>query len=128
MTTTEEVTTVGTRFALQRAIRAIRRNGVIARTNVYGCCRSCLASEHPDDIQTIWHYGSQGSRLMWDDNGSPVDTKGAPYGVIYFNHTLSDANKDVVLAEFGAQGLVVDWDGSDARCVGIVGVREGGAL
>lgn len=125
----ETATKQTTQQKFKAAMREIRKNGVAAKYNVSGCCRSCISyeagEEHGEDHQIVWHYGGQGNRISWNSYGQAI-SKGSgwrgdsAYGVAYLNHSLTEDNAKMVVAVFERHGLTVDWDGSEWQCIGIV--------
>lgn len=132
--------TIQERF--EAAIEAAQHGGVHIRVNVMECCRSCIGheklgintAEELDTTPIAYHYGGQGSELVWHD-GQPrymnelddVDDDEddaycrssrrqdytRPVEVIHFNHGGPDLTAAEILAEcFRMQGFSVTWDGT----------------
>lgn len=110
---------VSVQDALVKSFRQIRKNGVRARINVGGCCRSCIVSEFDDDIQIVWNYGGQGGRIFWDYRGTPMYGDGSKMNVIYLNHDLTPDNAEMVINTLRSNGLDVEWDGAMESCIQI---------
>lgn len=128
-------TEVSIKERFENAKKEIRKQlGVKVRVNVYECCRSCVTNEKlgikTDNDAVIWHYGGQGHAFGWDTDGTPVSrevlyrgyTRWNESGItnILFNHNgLTDAQKRDIVYVFEKWGIVVDWDMSDSKCIGI---------
>jgi len=111
------MTTFEERFKL--ATKQLKASGIKVYRNVQGCCRSCIGSDKFDNPTEpiIWHYGGQGSRITLD--GDVVYDKENGYvSHIYFNHdNLSDSHKEMLVNIFTLNGIVLDWDKSNAQCI-----------
>jgi hypothetical protein len=111
------------RFKL--ATKQLKASGVAVYRNVQGCCRGCIGSDKFDNptVPIIWHYGGQGNRFKME--GDVVYTADGGYeSGIYFNHSnLTDSLKEIVVNIFTINGIVIDWDKSDSRCI-LVKPRE----
>jgi hypothetical protein len=101
---------------LDRAMKSVRKAGIVARKNVMGCCRSCIDLGLADNVPVIWHYGGQGHRLSISHDSTNSDS-------IYFNHGnlatddgLTSAG-EIVLRAFEDNGFSVDWDKSPYKCL-----------
>lgn len=105
---------------MDKAMKAIRKAGVVARKNVMGCCRSCIDLGLADNVPVVWHYGGQGNRTSIVGNYSDFDT-------MYFNHSnlataegLTSAGQ-IVLKAFEDNGIKVEWaDNSPHKCLQVV--------
>ena len=119
--------------AFDTAMRELRKNGIVAKRNVKGCCRSCISfPELPKGAPIIWHYGGQGDSFTWRDD-TPVPTytptwqTEEPLERIYLNHNglvaesgeMTEAGRRVV-DTFTRHGFGVEWDGTNRRCVEVV--------
>lgn len=119
--------------AFDTAMRELRKNGIVAKRNVKGCCRSCISfPELPKGTPIIWHYGGQGNSFTWrDDVPVPTYTPAwqdeEPLDAIYLNHSglvsesgeMTDAGRRVV-DTFMEHGFGVKWDGTLSDCVEVV--------
>ena len=120
------------------AMLDIRRLGVTTRQNVKGCCRGCIAIDLDAErggAPILWHYGGQGNRYTWRDGVAVLAYRPAwldkgeeVLDVLYLNHqglTNPDTGKvndlgRAVVAAFTANGLRVEWDGSETHCIEVV--------
>lgn len=121
-----------------RAVRAIRKRGVLVRQNVPGCCRSCIGADPdrlPHDKPVLWTYGGQGHATVWHAGVlvSRADrdrlkrqrhwwSPPTPTESVYWNHSSPTEVNAALIAkeEFERAGFVVDWDGSEHKTVTIV--------
>ena len=102
-----ETQTIEERFT--NALKAIRKQGITARKNVMGCCRSCIDLGLAENVPVIWHYGGQGNRqtIQGDDYN---------FSTVYFSHSnLADGEEltpsgVAVVEAFESQGFKVDWE------------------
>jgi hypothetical protein len=105
---------------MERALKAIRRAGIVARRNVMSCCRSCVDLGLAGNVPVIWHFGGQGNRTAIEGNY-------ATFSSMYFNHDnlataegLTEAGK-VVLKAFEDNGITVEWqDQSPYKCLEVI--------
>jgi hypothetical protein len=113
------VKSVSTQFEL--AVKEIRKNKVMARRNVSGCCGGCVDLGVADEQAIIWHFGGQGGRFELGFSGaSSAGWNGERIDGVYFNHSgLNDEetkeineNGKMVIAVFEKHGIVIGWDGS----------------
>lgn len=129
--------TIKARFEASK--KEIRTLGVKVRVNIYECCRGCVGNaklglpEGDETTPIIWHYGGQGHAIAWEVDGTPIYREdvyrtygrnrrrsSANYDAanMLFNHSnLTDELKDQVVAIFEKNGIVVDWDKSDSKCI-----------
>jgi len=121
------VSTTQERF--KNAVKAIRKDGILWRTNVRQCCRGCITpkqlgmSSHEDPNPYAYTYGSQGSAIKWNRDGTPTVDVGRYQSVpakieMFVNWGNGSAEK--VLAAFRAEGFTADWTGSEHHCVIVV--------
>ena len=128
---TEKDDTLEVRF--NNAMKEIRKEGIRARRNVTGCCRSCIGAQGklPEDVPLIWHYGGQGNSFCFFEGVAyeAVDswTYGKPIQTAWFNHEeLTDDDDEPneygqkVLSVFRKHGIVTDWNGTGGMCIGVV--------
>lgn len=115
--------------AFDTVMRELRKNGIVAKRNVKGCCRSCI--EMPNDKPTAWHYGGQGQAFTWRDD-KPVPTytptwqTEEPLEGIWLNHSglvtesgdRTEAGR-LVIDTFQAHGFGVEWGGTIRECIWI---------
>ena len=115
---------VSTQFEL--AMKEIRKNKVMARRNVSGCCGGCVDLKVADDQAIIWHFGGQGGRFeLYFDGAYTPGWQSVKFDGVYFNHSgLNDEEtKEItekgkmVIAVFEKHGIVIDWDGSWAKSI-----------
>jgi len=121
--------------AFDSAMREIRKNGIVAKRNVKGCCRSCIDfPELPEGTPIVWHYGGQGSSFTWRDN-KPVltympiwyDDGEEILESIYLNHSglvaesgeITEAGQ-LVLETFQKHGYEIKWDGTKSTCLEVM--------
>lgn len=129
---------------LDRAFKEIRSQGVVARRNVPGCCRGCAGGEFKlaDDQPIIWHFGGQGNRLMFIDDGvfeytyeagsysfrtgkrfSGMSWPGKEFDGFYLNHdNLTNAEGltaagQAVVDVFKKYDIAIDWDQTGSKCI-----------
>lgn len=114
--------TRSTKQRWDRAIRNARKAGVTVKVNVRVCCYSCttptmldMTDEEAKTEPYAWIIGTQGQAVRFDRvTGDP---RPETHDVPHFKHgngagrALADA--------FRAEGFEVEWDGSDARAVGV---------
>jgi hypothetical protein len=118
LTTTS--TTQQERF--QKAVRAIRKQGITTRQNARKCCRSCLAYDLGAEghVPYAFTYGSQGSAYTWrDDRPVWVDRQwngSQDVDKIFWNYDAAPTG-EVIAAEFRKEGFTVEWDGTSSQCV-----------
>lgn len=121
--------------AFDSAMREIRKNGIVAKRNVKGCCCSCISGTLPTDKPIIWHYGGQGSSFTWRDD-KPVYTYETSKGwwedeeileSIYFNHygLVDESGKvteagQLVWETFSKYGYQIKWDGTESKCLEVM--------
>jgi hypothetical protein len=120
--------------AFDFAMREIRKNGITAKRNVKGCCRSCIVHPEPKDKPIIWHYGGQGNSFTWE-NDKPVltytpiwyDEGDENVDLIYFNHSrlVADSGEitkagQCVIETFQKHGFKIVWDGKITSCLELV--------
>lgn len=85
---------------MNNAFKNIRQQGIVAKRNVAGCCRSCIDLGLADNVPVIWSYGGQGHAVYVEGDYVTSDT-------IYLNHSnlftdnngepeLNDAGKRVI--------------------------------
>lgn len=107
------------KYALRAAFNEMRRQGIAARFNVNGCCRSCIWAEHEEweGKPVFWNFAGQGNRVGYDamDN---IDT----HDVLWFYHNSEQfpaeiANCAEILRQYGFD---VVWDGNPNKAVQIV--------
>lgn len=131
--------TIQERF--EAAKKEIRKNGVKVRVNIYECCRGCVTNEKlgikTNDDPIIWHYGGQDHAFSFASDGLPY-YRSYLYGSgrkwyrnaeeficnPLFNHnSLSAEQRDMVVAAFENNGLVVVWGDNneerDYKCIEI---------
>jgi hypothetical protein len=128
----EQDDTLQVRF--DNAMKEIRKQGIRARRNVPGCCRSCLTAtgKLPEGFPLIWHYGGQGSWFGFC-GGLPYRARdrwtwGKSVKTVWFNHEGLNNDDDgkpneygqKVLAIFQKHKIVTDWDGTSSMCIGVV--------
>jgi hypothetical protein len=114
--------------AFDTAMRELRKNGVIAKRNVQGCCRSCITID-TDGKPLVWHYGGQGNSFTWR-NDEPVPTYTPTWQNeetlegIYLNHSglVAESGEmtkagQLVVDTFTRHGFGVEWDGTNSECV-----------
>lgn len=92
------------------AIRSIRQQGIVVKTRVGGCCRSCVDLDIADNTPIIWHFTGQG----YDKSE------------MYFNHAnlfkadgkLNDAGERVAntLDAYSVKFVMPD---NESRCITI---------
>jgi len=114
---TTETQTIEQRF--NNALKAIRKQGITARRNVMGCCRSCIDLGLADNVPVIWQYGGQGNRhtISGDDYN---------YSTVYFSHSnLADdegltPSGVAVIEAFESQGFEVDWERNNYKTIRVL--------
>ena len=112
-----ETQTIEQRF--NNALKAIRKQGITARKNVMGCCRSCIDLGLADNVPVIWHYGGQGNRqiISGDDYN---------FSAVYFNHSnLADDEKltpsgVAVIEAFESQGFEIEWERNEWKTIRVL--------
>lgn len=118
--------TRSTRQRWDRAIRNARKAGVTIAVNVRICCYSCTTPEHlgmtDEEEKTepyAWIIGTQGQAVRFDrTTGEPrPETHDVPH------FKWSNGAGQILAEAFRAEGFKVEWDGDDARAVGVV-LRE----
>jgi hypothetical protein len=103
----------------------LRKDGVKFHRNVRQCCRGCVTGAQvglptEDDTTTpyVWTYGSQNSAISFDADGQPYYRhNGQRAGTMYLYHGNGGGQK--AADAFRAQGLTVEWDGSEYHAVEI---------
>jgi len=116
-----------------RATKALRKDGVKFLSNVQKCCRGCIDAEtlglKEGDTTTPYGYtyGGQGGRVTWSEYSGHAEQKsetrnrGFRYNrevepvTVYINHGNGSGEK--IAEAFRAEGLKVEWDGSESACV-----------
>lgn len=101
---------------MNKAIKTIRQQGIVAKRNVKGCCRSCIDFNLAENVPIIWSYGGQG-KAVYIEGDYATDNK------MYFNHAnlfdevaeLNDAGKRV-MATFEMFGISASIE-SPHRCL-----------
>jgi hypothetical protein len=119
------------------AKKEIRTLGVKVKVNVMECCRGCITEEKlalTNATQPhIYTYGGQDNAISWVDGRpywrsalrgrrnrwlSPRDRD--LVGAVYFNHgNLTPELGQQIVAIFEKHGFVVDWDGTEFKCIEI---------
>lgn len=118
------------------AKKEIRTLGVKVKVNVMECCRGCVGNEKlgltSDTQPYIYTYGGQDNAISWIDGRAyyrwgvrkvgrwtkPSDR----YLVdeVYFNHgNLTPELGKQIVAIFEKHGFVVNWDGTEFKCIEI---------
>lgn len=128
------MTEVGWELKLKTAMRQLRKEGIQARLNIQECCRSCVGPEKlglkEEGQPVVWHYGGQGSRILFDHDGIPYveesdwnrsRSRHGDYAPehLFFNHDAGGAQRAAIV--FAEHGLTVEWDGSGGSCLEVVG-------
>jgi hypothetical protein len=115
------------------AVSDMRRQGVKFHRNIRQCCRGCVTAEQlglsGDNDETtpyVWTYGGQGCAFRFAGNGEPeYSHRSAGRGTlttIYLYH--GNGGAAIAAAAFRAQGLNVEWDGTEFRAVEIIVRKE----
>lgn len=105
---------------LASAFREMRKQGVIARLSVGGCCRTCIwheMSEEWADKPVIWFYSGQGNQLKYD-----LDDNVASHNAIFLNHNSEKFPEKIAecVEILKRNGLVTQWSGDETSCVGVM--------
>ena len=100
----------------KNALKIIRQAGITARVNVRSCCRGCADLGLADNVPVIWHFGGQGNKIRWDED--PDEVTFSHNQMVDKEGSLTDSGR-IVIEAFTNQGLVVDWDQTDARTITI---------
>jgi hypothetical protein len=82
---------------MNNAFKSIRQQGIVAKRNVAGCCRSCIDLGLADNVPVIWSYGGQGGAVYVEHDYATSDT-------IYLNHDnlfTSEPNSEAELNDAG---------------------------
>ena len=102
------------------AMKEIRKNKVMARRNVSGCCGGCVDLKVADDASIIWHFGGQGNRFeVAADGAYGAGWNGEKFDGVYFNHSgIAGTEKGQAVQEiFAKHGIVIEWDGSLSQSI-----------
>jgi hypothetical protein len=108
---------------VKNALKTIRKAGIAARVNVKSCCRGCADLGLASNVPVIWHFGGQGNKIKWDND--PDEVTFSHDGMVDKDGGLTDSGR-IVVESFTNEGLKVDWDQSDARCITILKGEENG--
>jgi len=121
----EERLYTSTEARFKRAIKAIRAEGIIWKSNVRQCCRGCVSHTQLGLASTdstepyAWTFGGQGHAIRWDENGdvrkSDKGWRSETFTYAYINWGNGSAQK--VADAFRAEGFEVEWDGTDSDTV-----------
>lgn len=107
------------KFAIRAAFNEMRKQGIMARFNVNGCCRSCIWAEHEEweGKPVFWNFAGQGNRVGYDYRGN-IDTHDA----LWFYHNSEEFPAEIakcveILKQHGFEAV---WDESPHRAVSVV--------
>lgn len=98
---------------IHKALKEIRRQGIVAKRNVHACCQSCANLDVADNTPLLWSFGGAG-------NANTISGDSYDYSEWGFNHsnlanedgTLTDAGERV-LKTFASNRIFVDWENDD---------------
>jgi hypothetical protein len=105
--------------ALRASFAQMRREGVYARLNLDGCCRSCICFDYDDKWAStpyFWNFAGQGNRLAYDEHDNI-----SSHNHVYFYHNSDEFPAEVrrcieILRE---HGFKVEWDENDSTAIKI---------
>lgn len=112
--------------------KAVRKNGIKVRRNIYECCRGCVSSEKlgmkDENDPIIWHYGGQGNaidlagnKVYWrsyDGYNEPLCNE-----ILFnFDNVWGNDYETIIRKMLDEQFFVYEWE-SPNRCL-IIKVDE----
>lgn len=108
---------------LDTAFAALERAGIVCRQN-FSCCGTCGASEIQDEIDQESKSGTQVRGYAFyhmQDTESAVEGHGLylNYGAVPNGETAAVGIGQEIAATLKQQGLLVDWDGTWAKRIGV---------
>jgi hypothetical protein len=101
---------------IRGAFAQMRREGIMARVGVNGCCRTCIWAEHDEweGKPVFWGFAGQGNRLSYDEDGNLYERN-----VVFFYHNSAEFPEEIArcveILKFWK--LPVSWDGDAGRAV-----------
>jgi hypothetical protein len=101
---------------IRGAFAQMRREGIMARVGVNGCCRTCIWAEHDEweGKPVFWGFAGQGNRLSYDEDGNLYERN-----VVFFYHNSAEFPEEIArcveILKFWE--LPVSWDGDAGRAV-----------
>lgn len=113
-----------------RAVKALRKDGVHFRTNMMKCCRGCLTEEDlnlKDAAQPYGYtFGGQDGWIKFNEDGLPytaAGSNGRRFGYDYESRNITayinwgNGAGEKIAEAFRAEGFEVVWDGDQYSCV-----------
>jgi Domain of unknown function (DUF6891) len=114
--------------AITAAFKKLRAAGYIARQN-YLCCGSCASAAigayvrekggDPDAAKAVYYHRQ--ANECWDGEGN-LNARGSGCRSELWMCWSGDGA--TIVAALKAEGLEVEWDGSDGQCIGVTGWRN----
>ena len=112
----DEKETIEVRF--NRAMREVRKAGIVAKRNVKACCRGCAVIENPNDEPVFWSFGGQGAAVSITGNNSSDNVINFQHNGLMDNEVLTSAGVQVVTV-FAKNGFAAMWE-NESRVIKVV--------
>ncbi|AXH67299.1 hypothetical protein SEA_WOFFORD_128 [Streptomyces phage Wofford] len=97
----------------KQAFKDTRKAGIVAKMQVWECCRGCIGKEKlgmtSDNDPYVYTYAGQGSRVKFDGDSVMYADNGHSVSHIYVYHGNGGGEKFTEVAK--SLGLDVEWDG-----------------